>query len=269
MAAGLIGLAASAAAADAPGRVVSMNLCTDQLAILLAAPGQLVSVSDIARDPLMSPLHAAAAGLPVNHGSAEEIYLLDPDLVLAGPYSDPATVSMLRRLGIRVEQVAVVGRLDEVAPRVTEMGRLLGREAEAARIVAEFEADLARLVVPPHGPRAAFYYPNGYSPGIGTLSHEILTAAGFRHIAAEIGRGTAARLPLEMLVLSAPDMVIRSETYPGASRSEEILTHPALQAVVAEGRGHVSGADWVCGTPHVVEALAGLAVARAEIEAAR
>ncbi|MGA0716208.1 MAG: ABC transporter substrate-binding protein, partial [Gemmobacter sp.] len=33
------------AAAAPPGRVVSINLCTDQLAMMLAAPGQLVSVS--------------------------------------------------------------------------------------------------------------------------------------------------------------------------------------------------------------------------------
>jgi iron complex transport system substrate-binding protein len=38
---GLLALFAAPAAA-APARVVSMNLCTDQLAMLLAAPGQLV-----------------------------------------------------------------------------------------------------------------------------------------------------------------------------------------------------------------------------------
>ena len=30
-----------------------MNLCTDQVAMLLAAPGQLISVSDLAQDPRM------------------------------------------------------------------------------------------------------------------------------------------------------------------------------------------------------------------------
>ena len=40
----------SPALADAPGRVVSINLCTDQLAMMLAAPGQLVSVSHLASE---------------------------------------------------------------------------------------------------------------------------------------------------------------------------------------------------------------------------
>jgi iron complex transport system substrate-binding protein len=55
VAVGMIGPAASAFA-EPPRRVVSMNLCTDQLAMLVAAPGQLLSVSRIARDPRVSAL---------------------------------------------------------------------------------------------------------------------------------------------------------------------------------------------------------------------
>ena len=49
-------LVAALPAVAAPRRVVSMNLCTDQVAMLLAAPGQLISVSDLAQDPRMSPM---------------------------------------------------------------------------------------------------------------------------------------------------------------------------------------------------------------------
>ncbi|MEL6267927.1 MAG: ABC transporter substrate-binding protein, partial [Pseudomonadota bacterium] len=54
--------AASTAAAQPPARVVSMNLCTDQLAMLIASPGQLVSVSYLARDPASSAMAAEAQG---------------------------------------------------------------------------------------------------------------------------------------------------------------------------------------------------------------
>ena len=50
----------AADAQTAPLRVVSMNLCTDQLAMMLADEGQLISVSDIATDPNMSPMAEAA-----------------------------------------------------------------------------------------------------------------------------------------------------------------------------------------------------------------
>ena len=83
---------ASAAFADAPARVVSMNLCTDQLAMLLAAPGQLISVSHLASDPMASTMVAEAQAYPVNRGGAEQILLMEPDLVLAGSYTSLASV---------------------------------------------------------------------------------------------------------------------------------------------------------------------------------
>lgn len=259
-------VAASVSYAAPPQRVVSMNLCTDQLAMMLAAPGQLISVSDIASDPMISPMHVEAAAYPSNSGGAEEIYLLNPDLVLAGVYSDPAVVSMLRRLGIDVAQIDIVTGLDEVAERLGEVGALLGREAEAQAEIARFETGLAMVRHAQTRPSAAFYYPNGYSLGTGTLSHDILTTAGFRHIAEEMGRNTSGRLALELLVTAAPDLVISTGTYPGNSRSEEILRHPALEALVSAGHRHISGPDWVCGTPRVLTALADLRAAHRAME---
>src|SRR5690606_31042246 len=80
----LVAMLAAAAlpAESAPQRVVSMNLCTDQIAMLLAAEGQLISVSDLAADPRMSSMADKAAAYHENHGRAEEIYLMRPDLVI-------------------------------------------------------------------------------------------------------------------------------------------------------------------------------------------
>ena len=84
--------------AGAPERVVSINLCTDQLAMMLAAPGQLVSVSYLARDVRSSAMAAQAEAFAINRSRTEEIYLLEPDLVLGGTFSTPGTVSMQLRL---------------------------------------------------------------------------------------------------------------------------------------------------------------------------
>jgi iron complex transport system substrate-binding protein len=261
-------LAGAAALADAPRRVVSMNLCTDQLAIMLAEEGQLVSVSAIARDPLSSVMHEEAARFPLNHGGAEEIYLLQPDLVLAGTWTDPAAVSMLERLGIEVARLPVADRLEDIPARIAEMGDLLGREVAAQALIRRFETDLAALSGAPDGPRAAFYYPNGYTLGTGSLGHDILAHAGFTHIVGDLGRNASGRVALELLVRAAPDLIVGSATYPGASRSEEILDHPALRALLSVAASTTSGPDWVCGTPHVTGALADLARARAGLAGA-
>ena len=43
-------------AASAAARVASLNLCTDEYLLLLARPGEVVSVSYLSQDPLESPL---------------------------------------------------------------------------------------------------------------------------------------------------------------------------------------------------------------------
>lgn len=257
-----------AQATEAPSRVVSMNLCTDQFALMLAPPDQLVSVSYVSADPVTSPLADVAARYPLNYGSAEEIYLMRPDLVLAGPWTDPAALAMLRRLGVRVEQVEGVNRLSDIPDRLRRYGQLLGREAEAQSLIRQFETDLAALSAPPDGPRAVLYFPNGYSLGEGTLSHEILTRVGFRNIATEITPSATGQIALELLVMAAPDLIIRDRPYPGASRAEELMNHPALAALIAAGAGHESGPDWACGTPRVIAALRALVEMRARVEAA-
>ncbi len=143
-----VAIAAALPAGAAPQRVVSMNLCSDQLAMMLAAPGQLVSVSSLAQDSRLSPMADEAAAYVPNSGRAEEIYLMRPDLVIAGTYTPPATLSMLRRLGIRVETPPPAEDFDAIRTEITRMGTLLGREEAARDLLARFDADLAQARVP-------------------------------------------------------------------------------------------------------------------------
>ena len=263
------GAAVPAAAAEAPRRVVSINVCTDQIAMTLAADGQLHSVSFLAADPRASAMAAEAADYPLNHARAEEIFLMKPDLVLAGTYQNPATLGMLRRLGIPVETFAPATSLDAIRETVTRIGALLGRDAAAADAVADFDAGLAALGAA-DGPRlrAALYFANGYTVGRSSLSGDVLDAAGFANVADAAGFGAGGRMPLEVLAFAAPDEVVSGERYPAGSRSEEILDHPVVRAL-RDGAppAVVPDAEWLCGTPHVLAAVARLARVRRTLEA--
>lgn len=252
----------------APKRVVSMNVCTDQLAMMLASPGQLVSVTYLARDPRTSAMAEEAAAYPANHGLAEEVFLLRPDLVIAGTFSTQTTVAMLRRLDIPVAVMNPAQSLAEVPERIAEMGRLLGREDEASALVAEFEAGLAALEADGTGrPRAAIYAAQGYTSGTQSLSGAILEAAGFANVAEEVGMTFGGLLPLEQLVMLDPDLVVLPTPRPGASRAEDVMDHPALVALREDrATSPLTDRDWVCGTPHVLRAVEGLAEARRALE---
>src|SRR5690625_531746 len=63
-----------AAGEHPPARVMSLNVCTDQLATALAAPGQPISVSFLARDPAQSAMPEEAEAYPLHHGRAEEVF---------------------------------------------------------------------------------------------------------------------------------------------------------------------------------------------------
>lgn len=260
MAALLIG---SAALADSPPqRVVSLNLCTDQLALLLAAPGQVVSVSTLAHDPDSAAMVDQARAIPTNSGAAEEVVLLTPDLILAGSFTTRATVQMLERLGHRVEIFAPITTLDEARSNILRMGHLLGRNDTAEQIVAAFDARLASLRAEAGvRPRAALYYALGNTAGRKTLPGDLLAAAGFDNIAEERGLPYFGALPLESLLLSDPDMILIGQPYGGHAQATALLQHPALSN---SGKLRVieNGAHWICELPHLLDAVAQLQALR-------
>ena len=249
--------AAPVAAADMPTRVVSMNLCTDQMAMLIAAEGQLHSVSYLASDPGSSVLADRAHAYVVNHGQAEEVFLMQPDLVLAGTFSTRSTVALLRRLGFRVEEFAPENSFDDVRANLRRIGDLLGRREKAEEIVAELDEHLKSLeTVPTTTASVATYYANSYTSGSGILVDAVISASGLINIAARLGLAGTARLPLELLVLASPDVLVSGEgRYDTPALANENFVHPAFRAVwQSEKSVSIAPKYTICGGPFTAEA---------------
>lgn len=259
------------AALAAPARVVSMNVCTDQMAMLVAADGQLRSVTHLAADPQTSAMVDEARAFPVNHGLAEEIFLMKPDLVLAGTYTASATVNLLQNLGIRVELFDPVNTFADVREQIGRVGKLLGREERAAEVVAELDSGLKELATSSSGVTALGWSSNSYATGAGTFTDEVMNAAGLTNIAALEGIRGGARVPLETLLASKPNLIVTgSETYTRPAMAQDNFIHPAFRAYVSGGK-EVSVPDkyWVCGAPFTLEAVRILRTAAEATGAAR
>lgn len=256
------------ALADAPRRVVSINLCTDQLAMMLADEGQLLSVSRIALDRQVSPMAEEASRYTINHGQAEEVFMLGPDLVLAGEYTPRHTVEMLESLGIPVVIFDITSSIAGVRDQIAKMGTALHREAAAQALTAEFDARWRALREEDGArPSALLYYANGYTSGEQTLANEILELAGFSNAAVAAGYNWGQKMPLEVVALSNPDLVITTTPYPGGSRAEDVMAHPVVEALRdSRATTAVTDHDWVCGTPFVLRAAEELAAVRRELE---
>jgi iron complex transport system substrate-binding protein len=250
-------VAGTAAASEPPKRVVSLNVCTDQLAMLIAGEGQLRSVSYLARDPSASALAEQAAGYTVNHGLAEEVFLMHPDLVVAGTYTTRTTVDLLRRLGIRVEQFAPESSIDDIRANIKRMGDVLDRPKRAAELIAELDRGLAELAAArPPNRSVALYYANSHTSGKSTLVGAIVDAAGLANIADRLGLAGTVELPLELLVLADPDLVVGDqERYAAPALAQENFVHPAYRVLLSKARHVVvPGRYTVCGTPFTLEA---------------
>lgn len=258
---------AAGGAAPAPRRVVSINVCTDQLAMLIAGEGQLHSVSMLARDPNSSAMTGEAESYAVNHALAEEIFLMRPDLVLAGTFSSRATVSLLRRLGLRVEEFAPANALGDIRGDIVRIGALLGRQERAGQLAEAFDVRLAALAArPPTGRSIALYESNSYTTGKGTLADEIIRAAGLVNVAAGMDIQGSGRISLETLIVARPDLLATSRTDYGApALAQENFVHPAFAALAGRSRPvAVSSAETICGTPFTLEAAFALQRAAAQ-----
>ncbi|WP_319518157.1 ABC transporter substrate-binding protein [uncultured Martelella sp.] len=246
---------------DAPARVVSINLCTDQMAMALAGEGQLISISALAVDPAVSAMAEEAAAYPLNHGQAEEVFLLKPDLVLAGSYTTRETVNLLKRLGVPVAEFAPEASLEDVRENLLRMGHLLGREAAAERIVADMDEIRAALLEQPASDKtAALYYANGYTSGEGTLAGDIVADAGLDNIGISAGIDGLGRLPLERLIMAAPEVIIGGDSgYDAPALAEAPFAHPAFRAAAEKAELiDLPSRLTICGGPFNLDAIARL-----------
>lgn len=245
-----LAFAAPVFAGEPPHRVVSLNVCTDQLSMLLAKPEQLLSVSFPATGPGSSALAGEASRYRINHGLAEEVFLMQPDLVVAGTYSTSVAVSMLQRLGFRVERFAPETSFDDLRENILRMGALLGQARRAEGMVAALDEglrELAASAIP--GLTAATYASNSCTTGKGSLSEAVIEAAGLTNLGSKVGIQGTGCLPLEVLVLAMPQIITSdTPTCDAPALAQENFVHPAYRAVLE--RAHAASApsaNWICG----------------------
>ena len=264
----LAGALLSAPVSATPERVMSLNLCTDQLAMTLAEPEQLISVSFLAREPDLSMLHEKAQDFPVNRGLAEEVFLEKPDLVVTGTYSLHNTTALLKRLGFRVEEFSFVQTLDTIPGEIRRMGALLGQEARAEKLADDFSQELDAIAKSQCDMRPTMiaYDQNGVALGSGTLADSVMQAAGFANLAADLGLVGVAPFPLEQVIAARPDVIVTSASEGAPTLGEHVPRHPAIAALPDTRIGaFVPAGAWSCGSPAVIEAVRALASLRAEI----
>lgn len=235
--------------ARASERVVSLNLCTDQLLVLLA-PEKIAALSPLARDPALSFVAAAAAPLPWVRPYAETVLGLHPDLVLAAPFGAQTALALLEQHGVPVLRVDLPQSFDGIRAETRRLAEALGVPARGEALIAEMDAQLAALPGPAERRSALFWEPRGYTAGPGTLGDAVLRAAGLRNAS------DGSRMGLEDLLAHPPDLLVVPTPAAWPSLATDLFRHPAVAGIP---RRELPPALTICAGPFTARAAALLA----------
>ncbi len=236
-------VAAPAAAGDGgPRRVASLNLCTDELLLLLADPEQIASLTYLAANPAEFALADRARAFPGNGGTLTSIVAERPDLVLTmGGSGDKLRIA--GRLGIRFIDVPFPNSIDDVIASVRSVAAALEHEERGEALVTRIES--LRALAPGQPADTIMIGTGGSTIRTDSLSAEWMSLAGYRQRA--IGE---SQVRLERLLVDPPAVLLRSDYRNGQySRGQAWLEHPLSRARAGSRDVLTDGRLWLCGGP--------------------
>jgi len=231
-----------------PQRVVSLNLCTDELLLLLADPRQIASLTHLAGQSGEFPLWREAQAYPANDGTLASAASGRPDLVLTmGGGGDRLAIA--GRLGARMVDLPFPTRLDDVVEAVRSVAAALGRQERGEVLLARL-AELRR-----RAPAAAldtlWIGGGGRTVAADGLEAEWMALAGFRQRAIN-----GDQLQLETLLVAPPQVMLRSDYRQNQySRSQAWLAHPLARARGASRDVVTDGRRWTCMGPLLIDEI--------------
>ena len=244
-------------------RLMSTNICADVLALSLADPAQIVSLSRQSQDAQRFSLAAKARQFPANEATAEDVLHLKPDLVLASRrWNARHQQALLKRHGVRIVTVPFPTGWEGIDSSTLQMGRAMGREAAAQQLLAATQSRRAQLQATPRPFNALYLRPNGGSAGTKTHVDAVLQAAGLRNHATALGLAGWGRVDLERILNNPPDVFITPGLVNDLAYARSGLSrHPQMKAlleripVVALQQN-----DWGCSNWQLIEAAEAVAL---------
>lgn len=234
------------AAEAAPRRVASLNLCTDELLLMLAAPGQIASVTHLAQQPAETPLWRHAKRHPRNDGSLLSVAAMKPDLVLTmgGGARDRGQIAA--RLSIRTLDLPYPRSLGDIEAGIVAVAAALHRPDAGSRLIGQIRK--LKHTVPPHAVDTIWLGGGGRSVASKGLAAQWMRLAGFRQRPLQ-----GDRVSLEQLLAAPPSVLLRSDYRAGQYSSEQRwLSHPLATGTGRSRTIVTDGRRWTCMGPALI-----------------
>ena len=220
-------------AEPAPAKqVISLNLCTDQLLMALADPGQIAALSPLARDPLLSNMAEEAQTFRIIKPRSETLLQIQPDLVLTAPYEHRLTRQILTNHRIEIMTMGFWTSLEAGKEQIRQLARRLGHIDRGQMLINRLDEAMAR-VMPVSTARSMLEIERRlYAPGTQSLVADLVRQWGLTNHADRLGVGQGGFVALERLLGDRPDVLLVTDSSPMVEdMGIALLRHPALNTV--------------------------------------
>lgn len=191
--------------ADA-NRVVSIDFCADQYALKLLPKNRILALSNNA-DKHFSYMRDKAVNLLKIKPTAEDIILLEPDLIIRSYGGGPYATSTFEKAGIPVLQIPFVDNIEGIQNTIRVIAARLGVQDLGEEIISEMIFRLNNIKKSNSKKTALYMTPSGATGGSDTLINEIFIRANLENFYKKKGWGS---IPLENLAYKDPSVVAGS-----------------------------------------------------------
>ena len=229
-----------------PHRIVSLSPTVTEDLFALGAGKQVVAVDEDSNYPGRAPRTRLSGFTP----NVEAIAKRHPDLVLIS-YNPGNFASQLRKLGIKVVNLAAANNLPQAYREILRLGGLTGHTNGAKAVVSSMRTQLAAIVrtVPKSRRHLRVYHeldPTYYTATSKTFIGSVYKLFGFTDIADGADTSSSGGYPQlsgEYIVQQNPQIVVLADTKCCQQTAETVAARPGWSSIAAVQQHRVVAAD--------------------------
>ncbi len=229
-----------------PARIVSLSPTATETLFAIGAGPQVAAVDNQSDFPKSAPRTSLSGFTP----NVEAIAGYRPDLVVVS-YDANGLVAALRRLGITVLHQDGAKSFRGAYQQIRQLGKVTGRDARAAKLVAGMKRKIAASVADARKGRQGLsvYHElthDFYSAASKTFVGQVYRSLGLSNIAdkgADPFDTGYPQLSAEYIVASSPDVIVLADTVCCGQKPSTVAARPGWDRISAVRTGSIVRLD--------------------------
>ena len=244
---------------DAAPRIISTNVCIDNILINTFGTENVVAVSNLVDDPRYSHVRMLDQSIERISFDAETILSLRPSLVLISNFSNHRVVKILKDSDLKIVTVPFATKLSDISQNIRIIGTAIEQNSKAKIATDAIDQHIGNAM-PKTGKFALHVASNNYIYGNNSLISDAIRYAGL----ATSERNRFGNKPgfynIENIILSKPDyLIIDGADVIDGLNFEHDRYHPALKmAYPPKHRIKIEPKLWSCAhqlTPQIIDII--------------